>query len=199
MTALAGPGGTPPAASEAGAGRTVRIRRVTVADAAAMARTMGDPGVLPQLLQVPYPSEEAWRARLTELLAPGRPEILLVAECPDRDGTLQVVGNAGLQPAGTALRRRHAMSLGLAVNPEAQGRGVGSALLTALCDWADQWGQVLRLELQVFTDNTRAIRLYERFGFVREGLHRGYALRAGHYADVLSMARWHPSPPRIEG
>jgi len=32
---------------------------------------------------------------------------------------------------------------------------------------------------------------------VQEGLHRGYALRAGHYVDSLSMARLHPSPPGI--
>lgn len=48
----------------------------------------------------------------------------------------------------------------------------------------------------MFADNTRAIALYERFGFVREGLHRCHALRDGVYVDTLSMARLHPNPPR---
>lgn len=89
------------------------------------------------------------------------------------------------------------MNLGIAVASEAQGRGVGRALMQALCDWAVHWGQVLRIELTVFTDNVRAIALYRRFGFEQEGVHRGYALRNGRYADTYSMARLHPAQPRI--
>jgi len=181
--------------TEAGGRPPVTVRRAVLADAAAIARTMGDPQVLPQLLQVPYTSEEIWRARLAEGFAPGKPDMLLVAELPGPEGRPEVVGNAGLHPAGTALRRRHVMSLGIAVNSAAHGRGVGSALMQALCDWADNWGQVLRLELTVFADNTRAIALYRRFGFEIEGTHRAYALRHGEYADVYAMARLHPRPP----
>jgi putative acetyltransferase len=89
------------------------------------------------------------------------------------------------------------MNLGIAIASDAQGQGVGSTLMKALCDWADQWGQVLRIELTVFTDNVRAIGLYRRFGFVQEGMHRGYALRDGAYADTYSMARLHPAQPSI--
>jgi L-phenylalanine/L-methionine N-acetyltransferase len=176
----------------------ITVRRATLADAAAFARIMGDPQVLPGLLQVPYTSEELWKARLTELLTPGKPDLMLVAERAGPDGLPQVVGNAGMHPAGTQVRRRHAMGIGIAVASDAQGQGVGSALMRALCDWADGWGHVLRLELSVFADNTRAIGLYQRFGFQREGVHRGYALRDGRYVDTWSMARLHPSPPRIE-
>ncbi len=175
----------------------ITIRRATVADAASFARVNGDPAVLPNLLQVPYPSEEFWQQRLGEILAPGKQDILLVAECPGADGRAQVVGNAGLLSSGAALRRRHVMNLGIAIASDAQGRGVGSALMKALCDWADHWGQVLRIELTVFTDNARAIALYRRFGFEQEGVHRGYALRNGRYADTYSMARLHPAQPRI--
>jgi putative acetyltransferase len=173
----------------------VSIRRATPQDAAAFARIMGHPQVLPGLLQTPYASEERWRAQLADGLAAGRSELSLVAEQPNEHGEPQVVGNAGLYPVGPSLRRRHAMGLGLAVLPEAQGQGVGRALMHALCDWADNWGHVLRLELTVFADNHRAIRLYERCGFVHEGRHVGYALRDGRYDDVLSMARLHPKPP----
>ena len=175
----------------------ITIRRATLADAAAFARVNGDPEVLPNLLQVPYPSEEYWKQRLGEILAPGKHDILLVAERTDGNGLPKVVGNAGLLASGAALRRRHVMNLGIAIASEAQGQGVGRALMKALCDWADQWGQVLRIELTVFTDNARAIALYRRFGFVQEGLHRGYALRHGAYADTYSMARLHPAQPSI--
>lgn len=172
------------------------IRRALASDAAAFARTMGHPEVLPNLMQVPYTSEALWQAHLAESLAPGKGHLILVAERLDAHGEPQVVANAGLHPAGALLRRRHVMSLGIAVQPEAQGQGVGRALMQALCDWADHWGQVLRIELTVFVDNERAVALYERLGFVKEGQHRGFALREGRYADAYSMARLHPDPPR---
>ena len=69
------------------------------------------------------------------------------------------------------------------------GRGIGTALLRELLDAADKWFDVRRLELTVFHDNQRAIRLYERHGFEREGLLRAYAFRDGSYVDVIPMAR----------
>ncbi len=170
----------------------ITIRRTTTGDAAALARIMGDPEVLPNLLQVPYTSEEIWRQKLAENNTPGKTDMVVVAE---RGGV--VVGNAGLHPSGANPRRRHAASLGIVVAKEAQGQGVGTALMQALCDYADHWAQLLRVELTVFVDNAPAIRLYERFGFVHEGTHRGFALRQGRYVDVHSMARLHPNPPAI--
>lgn len=170
----------------------VTLRRATPDDAPAFSRVMGDPAVLANLMQVPYPAESRWRAILAGYDEPGRLDLALVAEAEGR-----IVGSAGLHPASPQIRRRHCVVLGISVLPEAQGRGVGHALMQALCDYADRWGQILRIELTVFADNARAIALYRRFGFVQEGVHRGYALRDGAYADVISMARLHPSPPVI--
>ena len=66
-----------------------------------------------------------------------------------------------------------------------------------MCDCADRWMGVLRLELIVYADNDGAIALYRNFGFEVEGRHRGYALRDGRYVDAFSMARLHPSPPLL--
>lgn len=177
--------------------RPVHIRRALLGDAAAFARVMGHPDVVPGTLQLPYASEALWHARLTDMLALGKPDLMLVAELPDGRGQPQVVATAGLHPTSAALRRRHVMNLGIAVHPDAQRQGVGHALMAALCDWADRWGQVLRTELTVFVDNAHAIRLYERHGFMHEGRHRGYALRDGRYVDCFSMARLHPNPPAL--
>jgi putative acetyltransferase len=88
------------------------------------------------------------------------------------------------------------MMLGISVVPEWQRRGVGSALVGALCDYADRWLGLLRLELTVYVDNAPAIALYRKFGFEHEGTHRAYALRDGVYVDAHTMARLHPNPPR---
>ncbi len=171
---------------------SITVRRASAQDAAAYARIMGDPSVYPGLMQMPYTNEELWRARLVENSVPGKTDLLLVAEL---DGS--VVGTAGLHPAGASQRRRHALMLGISVVAEAQGKGVGSALMQAMCDYSDRWMGALRLELSVYTDNTRAIGLYTKFGFEIEGTMRGYAMRDGQFADTHAMVRFHPRPPGI--
>lgn len=173
----------------------LEIRRSHIGDAAAMAQLMSHPEVLPGLLQMPHGSEEQWKQRLTDNLAPARSQDLhLVALLDGR-----VVGSGGLMLASPSPRRRHVMHLGMAVLPEAQGRGVGGALMSALLDYADHWAHVLRVELGVFVDNERAIRLYQRHGFEIEGCQRAYALVRGRYADSYCMARLHPRPPQWPG
>lgn len=167
------------------------IRRARVADAEDFCSMMAHPEVYAGLMQLPMPSAEMWRKRLADSEEGKDGMLHLVAE---REG--HVVGSTGLHPAAQ-LRRRHTAMLGISVAQQAQGQGVGTALLLALCDYADNWSQLLRLELTVFSDNHRAIALYRRCGFVHEGTHRAYALRQGQFADVHSMARLHPNPPTL--
>jgi ribosomal-protein-alanine N-acetyltransferase len=61
----------------------------------------------------------------------------------------------------------------LAVATAAQGRGIGSRLLTALLDEAARRGQ-RTVSLEVRADNEAAQRLYSRHGFTRTGVRRGY-------------------------
>jgi putative acetyltransferase len=168
------------------------VRRATTRDAAAFARLMGDPGVYPGLMQLPFTSDEIWQQKLADNLAPGKADVVFAAELQG-----EVVGSAGLHPVSPSPRRRHAMMLGISVLPTAQGQGVGSALMQAMCDYADGWAQVLRLELQVYADNAPALALYRKFGFVLEGRHPAYAMRHGAYVESLSMARLHPNPPAL--
>lgn len=175
---------------------TLKLRRASVDDAAAFARILGDPAVYPNLMQVPYADEAFWRQRLGENTAPGRNDLILVAERMTEGGA-EVVGSAGLHPLSLLPRQRHGAMIGISVATEAQRQGVGTALIQALCDFADRWMQVLRIQLEVYTDNAAAIALYRKFGFEIEGTHRGFALRDGVFVDVHSMARLHPAPPVI--
>lgn len=170
------------------------IRRARVSDAAAITEQFADPAVFAGTLQMPYPNEELWAQRLVGQNPPtaGSSEIVLAAVLDDKP-----VGLAGLHPVGASVRRRHVMSLGITVSRAHQGQGVGQALMAALTDYADNWAQVLRIELTVYHDNQRAIRLYERHGFVPEGRLKAYALRNGVFDDVLMMARLHPRQPLV--
>ena len=169
----------------------VTLRRARPDDAEDFAAMMNDPLVYPGVMQLPYTEPAFWRERLmSNVGGPGQADLQLVAV---HDG--RVIGGAGLHAAGTHVRRRHAMYLGITVAGPWQGRGVGGLLMGALCEHADRWLGVLRLELTVFTDNAAAMALYRQHGFEIEGTHRAFALRDGRFVDVHAMARLHPKPP----
>lgn len=99
----------------------------------------------------------------------------------------QIVGQAGLHVGSGKLR--HTASLGMMVHDQFQGRGLGRQLLAALLDIADNFLGLVRVELEVFADNARAIGLYEKLGFEHEGRKRKAVWRHGTHGDVLMMAR----------
>ncbi|MBP0574323.1 GNAT family N-acetyltransferase, partial [Mycobacterium tuberculosis] len=79
-----------------------------------------------------------------------------------------------------------------------QRRGVASALMRAMFDLADNWMNIVRLELSVFSDNAAAIALYRKHGFVIEGEAKADSFRAGRYVDTTHMARLNPRSPATE-
>ena len=127
------------------------IRSAEPSDAAAISALIGMPGTFENLLQV----ADAPVASRLEFLQKIDPQgCRLVAVAGD-----EIVGNAGLFAQHTTLRRMHARGLGISVHPEWQGRGVGRKLMARLLDWADNWANVLRIELHVHADNERLARL----------------------------------------
>ncbi len=82
---------------------------------------------------------------------------------------------------------RHVADLGLMVAMSHRRQGIGRALLAAAVDWARRNG-VQKLELHVFPFNEAAIRLYEQFGFEREGYRKRHYRRGGEYVDAILMA-----------
>ena len=162
----------------------ITVRHAEPEDYAAVQRSMSGEKAVWGTLQLPYPSLASWRKRLAE---PPEGFYLLVA-CAEGE----VIGNLGLHTFPKRPRRRHAGGLGMAVRDDWQGRGAGTALMKAALELADDWLGLLRLELEVFTDNAAAVHLYRKFGFAVEGELKGYAFRAGRYADVYLMARLRP-------
>ena len=102
------------------------------------------------------------------------------------DGT--VIGCAGLTVCSNP-RMRHVGTVGLYVHTDYQNQGVGTALMKVLLELADNWLMLVRVELEVFADNERAIHLYEKFGFEKEALLRMSVVRDGQYWDNYKMAR----------
>lgn len=162
------------------------IRRAEPTDAEALLHVYASPRVIWGTLQLPYPSLAVWRTRLEP-----RDDFYMYVACANDE----VVGNLGLETYSKRPRRRHVGSLGMAVRDDWQGKGVGSALMQAAVDVADRWLNLTRLELEVFTDNELAIRLYKKFGFEIEGTLKQQAFRDGKYVDAYFMARLRADEP----
>lgn len=89
-------------------------------------------------------------------------------------------------------RAKHVGDLAMAVHDKYQGQGIGKMLLLTAIDLADNWLNLLRLELNVYVDNERALHLYKNFDFEIEGRKRYDSFRSGSYIDSYSMARLAP-------
>jgi ribosomal protein S18 acetylase RimI-like enzyme len=83
----------------------------------------------------------------------------------------------------------HAGHLGMGVKQGFRGMGIGKKLLTAALNKALE-KKLERVELEVFASNKIAIKLYEKAGFVVEGVKEKARKLDGVYEDIICMALW---------
>jgi ribosomal protein S18 acetylase RimI-like enzyme len=83
--------------------------------------------------------------------------------------------------------QKHCGSLGIGVLDGYRGMGVGEALMLAALDKAKHKG-LTRVELTVRENNTMALELYKKLGFVIEGLQHNAVKIDGNYENYISMA-----------
>ena len=164
------------------------IRPAGPEDAAGITALRRMPGVFEHAASLPSDRSR----RMEELLRqPGQNRHFLVAVSPDNTVLGLVMLTVESNP-----RRRHSGGLGIMVRTDCQGQGIGTALMKTVLELADNWLMLVRVELEVFADNERAIHLYEKFGFEKEGLMRMTAIRGGTYMDEYKMARLRLPGPR---
>ena len=84
-------------------------------------------------------------------------------------------------------RIRHTGIFGMSVSKEYWGLGIGISLVESLIEWAELSGIIRKINLKVRTDNTRALELYKRLGFVQEGLITREHLINGRFYDCVAM------------
>ncbi|MCM2972541.1 GNAT family N-acetyltransferase [Larsenimonas suaedae] len=158
----------------------IHIRALEPKDIPAVHALYSQPALQRNTLGLPYLPASVWE----EKMAAGPGKHLLVATLEGR-----LVGQISLLVEEHRPRRRHVGSLGMGVDETHHGKGIGTRLLGAALELADDWLGLTRLELNVYSDNAAAIALYSRAGFEEEGRHRHYARRDGVLVDALTMAR----------
>jgi RimJ/RimL family protein N-acetyltransferase len=161
----------------------VAIRRATPADATALVELGRAVSSEPEAWLI---TESDWRGvaderRYLRAIRRSPHAAVFVAEY---DGA--VIGRLSLardsHPASV-----HVADLGLMVAAGHRRRGIGRLLLAQAVEWARETG-VEKLELHVFPHNEPAIKLYQRFGFEREGLRRDHYRRGSEFVDAVLMA-----------
>ena len=96
----------------------------------------------------------------------------------------RLLGTCGL--FDTEFPENRSAQLGVAIVDRTQwGKGYGTDAVRTLCRFGFEEMNLHRIELLVFADHTRAIRTYERVGFVREAVARQKHWNAGWHDDVL--------------
>ena len=108
--------------------------------------------------------------------------IFVAVEDKQLVGYLQAIGRS-------ARRTRHILSINIAILQSYTGRGLGAELFGAMELWARR-KRIKRLELSVMLNNKPAQKLYERLGFVREGIKRGSMFVDGEFIDEYYMCKW---------
>jgi RimJ/RimL family protein N-acetyltransferase len=160
-----------------------QVRRAVPGDADAVSRLARAVSAEPEgwLLTLGTWRSASEEKRAIKLLRRHPDAALLVAEAPEGIvGRLSVTRDQ--HPSSS-----HVADIGLMVAREYRRRGVGRALLEAAVEWSKRSG-ISKLELHVFPYNEAAIRLYEAFGFEREGYRRRHYRRGHEYVDAILMA-----------
>ena len=158
----------------------IKIRRSEPTDARAIKEIYECPNAYGGTLQLPNPSLELWENRISDVPENVYSYVALL------DGV--VVGNIGFEVCKNP-RRRHVATFGMGVKDSEVGKGIGSKLVATVIDLADNCLNLKRLELTVYADNERAVKLYKKFGFEIEGESEAFAFRNGEYVSAYHMAR----------
>ncbi|WP_426370320.1 GNAT family N-acetyltransferase [Pseudocolwellia sp. HL-MZ7] len=156
----------------------LNIRRFEQTDVKDLAEIYSYPSVTENTSQVPFLSSSD-----VEKFFQSPTDYILVAELDNK-----VIGHVSLILSNKP-REKHSASLAIAVHPDSHGKGVGRKLLTEAINQADNWLNLLRLELEVYPENEAALSLYEKFGFQIEGEKKSCSFKAGKFSNLLILAR----------
>lgn len=131
------------------------------------------------------PPLEECRTRVLSLLERQAP--LFVATASD-----VIIGHSEIIPVPRMVYE-HRAALSVGVLPEYRRMGVGGRLVQEALDAARRRG-FERVELEVYASNQAAIRLYQKFGFLTEGVRKRGRKFDGVYDDIILMALFLDGP-----
>lgn len=125
---------------------------------------------------------ERWSENLPKYMIPS---ILATVEIePDLE---RIIGRSVLE-CRDKPQRRHRAEFGITVHDDYQNQGIGTALTQHMLDIAKTYG-LMKVTLSVFSDNKKAISIYEKCGFIREGLLKNPYFYHDRFYDIVLMSK----------
>jgi RimJ/RimL family protein N-acetyltransferase len=107
---------------------------------------------------------------------------------------LMIIGCIGEKIASIAQisgegRKRiaHNSEVAISVKKEYWGNGIGSAMMSALIHFAKETDKIKNISLGVKASNNTAMKLYEKMGFVKIGVHKNFFYIDGNFDDEILM------------
>jgi len=164
----------------------IKIRHLEKVDAPALRDIYRHTSVTENTSQLPYLNSETIDGLFE------RPNCYnLVAELGSDEVAAKILGHVSIMTSHK-MRMKHSGVLMIAVHPDAHGKGIGKAMLVEILNQADNWLNLVRIELEVHADNAVAIALYQKLGFEIEGEKRFSIFKDGRLSSLLIMARIRP-------
>ncbi len=168
-------------------GKRIMLREFEQCDLKPMRRWVTDPDTtryLSDTFTVPQTYDQTAHF-LDGLLAGTNPGVhLVIADLMSGD----YIGQCDLMKITSYSRKA---SLAIVIGPEHQGQGYGTEAIGLLLELAFNHLNLNRVQLRVHSDNARALRCYEKCGFVREGVLRKDMFTDGKYCDSVIMGILH--------
>jgi len=169
-------------------GDQIRLRAIEKADLPYFVSWLNDPEVR-QGLAINRPlslaEEENWFQKVLENPPEQRPLAIEIQPDPE-SGEWVFVGNCGLVKVDWGNR---SAEVGIHIGEKKYwNQGFGTRAMRLMCQHVFDDLNLNRLWLQVFETNQRAVRAYEKAGFVNEGRLRQAQYLQGRYVDVLIMS-----------
>ncbi|MCR5062492.1 MAG: GNAT family N-acetyltransferase [Treponema sp.] len=101
----------------------------------------------------------------------------------------KIIGTAHYT-ANTRSRMNHRGTIGLCILQAESGKGLGTRFMQTLLDFAKNVAKSEIVSLEVRSDNIGAIKLYEKFGFEKIGVFRGFFKIDGKLIDFDLMEKF---------
>lgn len=166
-------------------GERIRLRAMERADVPLFVPWINDLEVLAGIgmyLPVSLVSEESW---FDNMLKGPEAEHPLLIEVKEGEGWVPV-GNIAVFGINWRLR---SAEIGILIGDKRYwNKGYGTEAMQLILKHGFATLNLHRMYLRVFQTNPRAVRAYEKAGFVHEGVQRQAEFRGGKYVDVLMMS-----------
>jgi len=166
-------------------GKNIRLRAITRDDLPKFVEWLNDPEVIYGLMtRIPFSmeDEQVWFESLAKLPQSERPLVIEIQEA----GEWRMIGNTAFHNISAI---DHGAEFGIMIGDKTVwNQGFGSEATKLMLQHGFETLNLHRIYLRVYENNPRAIRSYEKVGYVHEGRMRQAVYKNGKFEDVLLMS-----------